>query len=73
MQDVAQQILAVFAEHNKSAGETLPKGIVLDRIRSLDLEMSEVRNTWHYLMGEGLIRQIGDEIELTSTGAAVIA
>ena len=72
MQERAAAILQVFPDNQKGAGDTLPKGVVLDRIKSLGMEIAEVRDLWHLLIGQGLLRQIGDEIELTAAGADLL-
>lgn len=65
-------ILEVFRTNSVTAGNRLHKRVVLDSIKASGLPMDQVRNAWHQLMGEGLIRQVGEDLELTERGGSVL-
>ena len=70
MADTIQQILEVFKANEISAGGRLHKKVILDEIKKMNLDMLQVRNAWHSLMGEGLIQQVGEDLVLTERGAS---
>jgi len=69
--NTAERILNIFKENNIEANEKLHKRIVMDTIKSWGLEVVEIRNAWHALMGYGLLQQVGDELVLTEKGKEI--
>ncbi|HMV44678.1 MAG TPA: hypothetical protein PK079_22960 [Leptospiraceae bacterium] len=69
--NTAEKILNIFKENNIQANEKLHKRIVMDTIKSWGLDVVEIRNAWHALMGYGLLMQVGDELVLTKQGESV--
>lgn len=69
--NTAEKILNIFKENNIQANGKLHKRIVMDTIKSWGLDVIEIRNAWHALMGYGLMQQVGDELVLTAKGAEV--
>lgn len=69
--NTAERILNIFKENNIQAGGKLHKRIVMDAIKSWGLDVVEIRNAWHALMGYGLMQQVGDELVLTAKGAEI--
>jgi len=72
MADTVLRILEIFKSNNIQAGGALNKRVVLDEIKSWGLDMNEVRDSWHRLIGEGLLEQEGDDLSLTRKGAGRI-
>ena len=66
--NTAERILTIFKENNIQANGKLHKRIVMDTIKSWGLDVVEIRNAWHALMGYGLLQQVGDELILTPKG-----
>ena len=54
--NTAEKILNIFKENNIQANEKLHKRIVMDTIKSWGLDVIEIRNAWHALMGYGLLQ-----------------
>lgn len=69
--NTAEKILNIFKENNIQANGKLHKRIVMDTIKSWGLDVVEIRNAWHALMGYGLLHQVGDELVLTEKGHEV--
>lgn len=69
--NTAEKILNIFKENNIQANEKLHKRIVMDTIKSWGLDVIEIRNAWHALMGYGLLQQVGDELVLTEKGKEI--
>lgn len=70
--NTAEKILNIFKENNIQANEKLHKRIVMDTIKSWGLDVVEIRNAWHALMGYGLLQQVGDELVLTAKGSEAV-
>lgn len=68
----AERILDLFATNTVPAGGRIHKRAILDAIKALGLDMTEVRGAWHELMGNGFIRQMGNELELTDRGGQAL-
>jgi hypothetical protein len=69
--NTAEKILSIFKENNIQANGKLHKRIVMDAIKSWGLDVVEIRNAWHALMGYGLMQQVGDELMLTAKGEEI--
>lgn len=69
--NTVEKILAIFKENNIQANGVLHKRIVMDKIKSWGLDVVEIRNAWHTLMGYGLIMQVGDDLVLTKQGESI--
>ena len=67
------KILNIFKNHNIGANQSLNKRIFMDEIKSLGIEVTEIRNSWHTLIGNGFILQQGDEIFLTEKGNQLLS
>ena len=72
MTDLVPKVLDIFKEQNITEGGALHKSVVLDAMKSWGADINSIRDAWHRLMGEGLIQQVGENIVLTSRGAAKI-
>lgn len=76
--ETIDKILKIFRENKIRAGETLEKRKLMEGISSLSSsEKSQVRDVWHYLVGNGIIHesnpsgptltQLGEEILYTES------
>ncbi|MDX1960471.1 MAG: hypothetical protein SFU98_18015 [Leptospiraceae bacterium] len=70
--DTVQRILKIFEREGVGVGVPISKRIILDEIKSWGLDVGEIRNSWHSLIGYGLIVQRGDELILTEKGNSVL-
>lgn len=56
--ELVHKILNLFKEHNIKANEVLPKGIITEYLKNLSTqEKAQVRNAWHFLVGNGFIQE----------------
>ena len=62
----------MFRTHSVPTGGRVHKRVILDDIKAAGMDMNDVRSAWHELMGTGLIRQLGDELELTDRGGRTL-
>lgn len=60
------KILNIFLAKEKKANESISKKELMDNIKSFGLDVSEIRNAWHYLIGNGILVQTGEEIFITA-------
>lgn len=70
--DTIEKILEIYKENNIHEGGFLHKKLVNDRIRSLNLDINEVRNSWHGIIGYGLLEQRGEDLYLTQKGESLV-
>jgi predicted transcriptional regulator len=67
------KILTIFKNHNIGANQSLSKRMFMDEVKSLGIEVVEIRNAWHTLIGNGLIIQQGEQIILTEKGNQLLS
>jgi hypothetical protein len=59
LMEVIDIILTTFKEHKVQAGEILEKSIIMSKLKELPPEKkAEIRDTWHYLIGNGILREV---------------
>ncbi len=44
----------------------------MDAIKATGMDVAQVRDGWHAALSMGWIRQVGDELELTPSGARAL-
>ncbi len=68
MADLVDRILQLYGKDELRAGAGLHKSVIMSELKSWDVDMNQVRNVWHTLMGEGFVQQQGEDVVLTSRG-----
>ncbi len=66
--DTVNKILNIFLEKEKKINESITKRELMDKIKSFGLDVIEIRNAWHFLIGNRILIQNGDEIFITELG-----
>lgn len=63
--EVVLKILNIFLEKEKKVNQSITKRELMDQIKSFGLDVVQIRNSWHFLIGNGILIQTGEEIFIT--------